>query len=552
MPDSPGVYLFKDRDGRVIYVGKAISLRARLRSYVPAGHTPEKQSFLAQNSASMETIVTRSDLEALLLEHNLIQKHRPRYNVIWRDDKSYPYLEMTIGEDFPRIHIVRRGRRKGSRYFGPYTAAAAKKIARMINQYFRVPSCRVETDGRQVPCLYYHLNWCDAPCAGKVTKEAYAKKAAEVRMFLEGGVEELGKRLSAEMERAVAKEEFEEAAKIRDRLKAVSQAGDCQAVTSNEAKDLDVIGLARSGSFACLALLSLRSGKLVGKQEFAVRRVLDVPEAELVASFLERYYGTGTGVPPQVVLPLKIEFMDAAAGWLASMRGGPVDLRAAARGKLRELVDLARRNAAAALASKGRVGEDEADEELSAAAGELGLKDRPSRIEGIDLSQLHGEEAVGAVVVFRDGLPSPAEYRRFLIKTAPGNDDFESMREVARRRLKRMTEGKAPLPDLLLLDGGQGHLNAVEKVVRESGLAGLPLAALAKRDETLYVSGRQGPLSLPKDSPTLHLLMRVRDEAHRYVNAYQRRRRSMALRGEVKEMKRKDRQRAAGSGGRRK
>ena len=539
VPESPGVYLFKDAEQRVLYVGKASSLKARLRSYTPGPSAPPKSALLSSRASHIETIVTRSDLEALMLEQTLIQKHRPRYNVNW----SYPYLEMTVGEEFPRLYFTRKGPRKGSRRYGPFTAGAARRLQRLINQYFRVPSCRVEMDGKQTPCLYHHLNWCDAPCAGRITKERYAGLVAQVKMFLEGRGEELTRQLQKEMDEAAAREDFETAAKVRDRMRAITEILEDQAAIAPGEQDAEVLGLARSGSFACLVLLTIRSGKLTGKQEFTVRRANDVSDGELITSFLGQHF-SGASLSPRILLPCPVGSQELVAAWLARRRNAPVELLSPKRGHGRELLKLAEANARASLIVKGRVGGEEAREQLAVVTQVLQLPRTPQRIEAVDLAHLHGEEAVGAIVVFRDGLPSPKEYRKYLIKTARGGDDYEGMREVIRRRLRRLQEEGTPLPDLLLIDGGPGHLHAVSQVVSESGRGGeeknrgaangMAMVALAKREETLFLPDHEGPVKLPEDSPALHLLQRARDEVHRYVNAYQRKRRAMALRAVAK------------------
>jgi len=535
VPASPGVYLFRDREDRVLYVGKALSLRNRLRSYAPGPSTPGKAEYLVDRAVRVETIVTRAEYEALILEYSLIKQHRPPQNVIWRDNKSYPYLELTMADEFPRLYFVRRIRKPGARYFGPFTTRTARQAQRMANRVLRVPSCRVPMDGRQVPCLYHHLDWCDAPCAGLVPRESYAVLVRQARLFLEGKRGEVAAELEDAMKAAADREDFEEAARLRDRFRAVREILEEQAVVDPNGGDAEVVAVARSGAFACLALLSIRAGKLQGKEEFVVRGVKDETDGDLLEAFLGQHFGQprgdGTpGGPLKLVMPCAPSGEEVVRAWLAERVGGPVEFRIPERGHDRELMDIALANARAALITRGRVDEAEARDQLEAACRELGLGSRPERIEAVDLSQLGGEEEVGAVVVFREGQPSPREYRKFLVKTARGGDDYAAMREVVSRRLIHLAEdGKTP-PDLLLLDGGATHLAAVEEVL--AGMKKRPgaLAALAKREELLWVSGRQEPVRLPADDPALLLLMRVRDEAHRFANAYQRKRRSMALR----------------------
>jgi len=532
---EPGVYIFKDADGRVVYVGKAVSLRDRLRSYAPPGQIP-KQGEIVEAAATVETLVTRSELEAFMLEATLIQKHHPHFNVSWRDDKSYPFLELTLADEFPRIYFTRRKARKGGKLYGPYTAGAARHLQRLINEHVRVPSCTVDLDGKQTPCLYHYIHWCDAPCAGKITAEAFGRLVVQARMFLEGRTKELVAQLEGEMAEAAAREDFELAGMLRDRIRAVGMLHEDQAVIAPDERHADVIGLARSGSFGCIVLLTVREGKLLGKQEYVVRRAADVPDAELVEAFVEQHYAVATP-PARVLIPCELESREVVEGWLAARREGGTEILSPRRGLNRELLDLAEANAKASLVSRGRVGPDEAKEQLACAAEVLELIGPPNRIEAVDLSHLHGEEAVGAVVVLREGLPSNREHRRYLIKTARGGDDYASMHEVVLRRLRRLKEEGVSLPDLLLLDGGAGQLKAAGEACAEAGVK-VPLVALAKREELLYLPGRDAPVTLPSDSPALHLLQRARDEAHRYVNAYQRRRRKMVLREDALHAKR--------------
>jgi len=533
VPESPGVYLFKDAEDRVIYVGKALVLPARLRSYTPGSAALPKQETVARAAVVVETIVTRSELEALMLERTLIQKYRPRHNVLWRDNKSYPYLELTVAEEFPRLYLTRRGALKGARRYGPYTASTARRLVRIVNQVFRIPSCKSDMDGGQTPCLYHHLGWCPAPCAGRISREEYSGLIAQVRMFLDGRGRELSDRLKAEMDAAAAREDFETAAMLRDRLKAIAEILEDQAVISPGEDDADVLGLARSGSFASVSVLAIRGGKLTGKAEFGVRRASDVPDQDLVATFLEQHYPVA-GMPPRIVLPCPVENSGLLAEWLGAQKGDPVRITSPKGGKDAELLELANANARASLVAKGRVGEDEAKEQMETAVRVFSLPREPRRLEAVDLSHLGGTEAVGAVVVFRDGLPSPREYRKYLIRTARGGDDPESVREVVRRRLERIREDGGSPPDLLLIDGGPGQLKAAELAAAGAKMESLPILALAKREESVYLPGRDEPVRLPEDSPALHLLERARDEVHRYVNAYQRKRRAMSLRQDAR------------------
>ena len=357
--DDPGVYLFRETGDRVIYVGKALSLKSRLRSYQPGPATVRKQADIVARADSLETIVTRSEIEALMLERTLIARHRPRFNILWRDNKGYPYLELRTGDEFPRVYFVRRKSGKGARYYGPYTAGTARRLQAVLNRVFRIPSCRAEMDGRQTPCLYHHLGWCAAPCAGLIVKDQYAVLVGQARAFLEGRGSEVVPVMKEEMAKAAAREDFEAAARLRDRIRAVEEITEGQAVMSADERDADVLGLARSGSFACIALMAVRGGRLVGKHEFTVRRAADVPDSELVSTFMEQHFA-GTAVPPLLLVPCEPDDAGALREWLVSQRGGAVDLSWPLRGRGAELVELAQANARAALVSRGRVGEEEA------------------------------------------------------------------------------------------------------------------------------------------------------------------------------------------------
>ena len=546
LPDEPGVYLLKDARGRVIYVGKAASLRNRVRSYFQSpGSLDPKARALVGEVADFEVIVTANEHEALLLEDTLIKRHRPRYNVRLRDDKRYPYLKLTA-EPFPRLVLTRRIEadvKRGARYFGPYTNSRAMREARRILQkLFRIRTCSlaIPPDGKPVrkrPCLDHHIGLCDAPCVGAVSVEEYRRLVNEATLFLQGRHRELLPQLRREMEAASRRLEFERAARIRDRLQALERLQrSCKALDPNRG-DQDALGLAVRGDLGSVEILQVRDGVWVGRERFSLTLPPESAPEEALLAFLKQRYGSGTSIPKEILLPLEVE--EAEKGllerWLSARRGSRVYLQTPKRGPKARFVQTARRNAQIALEEelrrrrlrRGTPTDPEALRDLQKA---LGLSKVPRRIEGFDVSNLRGREPVASMVVFADGAPDKGAYRRFGIRSVEGPDDTGMLAEAVRRRLERALEGDEkflPLPDLLLLDGGKGQLHAALAVLREVGLEReIPAVALAKEEELLYLPGRPRPLRLPRSSPALQLLQRVRDEAHRFALSAHRARRT--------------------------
>ncbi|ALA56958.1 excinuclease ABC subunit UvrC [Nitrospira moscoviensis] len=541
LPDNPGVYLFKDAQGEILYVGKAAVLADRVRSYFQKGvdHNP-KTSLLVNQIADLETMVTRSELEALILESNLVKRHRPRFNIVLRDDKQYPYVRLPIKEDFPRLSIVRRVQKDGALYYGPYTPAnALRETLKIIKHVFPLATCSIDIDGTaDRACIEFEIKRCMAPCTGNQTKEEYHQIVKQVRQFLEGRDHELLDDLRARMETAAEREEFEEAARLRDRLFKVERMLEKQRITQTSATDQDVIGLARQGAAVDLQILFVRGGLLIGRKDFFWPQSAETPDEELVRSAIEQFYNKDGQPPKELLIPIQLEDAALIEQWLTDKRGSAVRVVAPERGGKHQLVRLAEENAAAAAAEHLR------DVEIERQAGEelkrlLHLDRAPRRIEGFDISNTMGNQSVASMVVWDDGQMKKADYRRFKIRTVAGANDFASMQEVVTRRYgtntldgSETTEHLAR-PDLILIDGGLGQLAAAIEGLRAVGQDRIPLVGLAKargeKDERVFLAGRKNPIILKAHSPATHLLQRIRDEAHRFAITYHRKLRGKAL-----------------------
>lgn len=533
LPTEPGVYIMRDADGQVIYVGKAVNLRNRVRSYFrSSGQRSPKVAQLAAKVHDIDYIVTGSELEALVLECNLIKEHRPRYNVRLRDDKTYPFIRVTVNEAFPRAFLTRRVVKDGSRYFGPYTdVAAARETLRLLARVFPLRQCRMEInpdDPLRRPCLNYHIKRCLGPCAHAVSVEDYAEIVQGVVMFLEGKQDRLFKSIERRMNAAAENLNFEHAAALRDQLRALSRVAQQQNVVSDSFVDLDVIGLARDQWGACVRVLMVRDGKLVGAEHFMLGGTDDADEGEVLSAFVKEFYSGGAAVPVEVLLQVPIDDADVVRQWLSGLRGSKVRVITPQRGERRRLVDLAAENAREYLERERAVEQRELRarlDALSQLADALDLPGPPARIECYDMSNLQGTDAVGSMVVFEEGKPAKSQYRRFRIRTVQGQNDFAMMGEVLKRRFSRHREGDsrfARMPDLVLVDGGKGQLNVAVEVLTELGYGDVPMAGLAERYEHIYLPGRPQPLELPCDSPALLLLEHVRDEAHRFAVSHHR------------------------------
>ena len=574
LPLAPGVYLMKSADGRVLYVGKADLLRHRVRSYFGSRAGLDSRIVrMTTEVADVETIVTDTVSEAFLLESNLIKEHRPRFNIRLRDDKSYPFVKITLGEDFPRIVRTRKLTRDGSRYFGPYASASSvDETLKLLRRIFPFRTCNLEIpEGKRVlerPCLLYYINRCQGPCIQAIEKAPYRATINRIIDFLEGRQEGIAAELRADMQQHSDGLRYEQAAIARDKLRAVERTIEQQKVAAYSRAEQDVIGIAREEGEACLQLFVIRNGKMIGREHFIVEGARDVTDGEVLASFLQQYYAATERPPREVVLPFAPTEPDALAAFLSDRRGSRVALTVPERGDKRRMVALATQNAVEALSrerAEWLADAGKRDEALEALAAALELPRPPERIECYDMSNIQGTSAVGSMVVFVNGRPEPREYRRFRIRSGETPDDFRMMAEVIRRRFSRASrlraetgalslaavgadpafegladdaadaEGRdesAPpnaardagwaLPDLVIVDGGKGQLSAAMGVLRDLNLGDVPVAGLAKRFEELYLAGRSDPIILAPKSQGLYLVQRIRDEAHRFAITYHR------------------------------
>ncbi|OPX88761.1 excinuclease ABC subunit UvrC [Pelotomaculum sp. PtaB.Bin117] len=544
LPAKPGVYLYRNADGEIIYVGKALSLKNRVRSYFQAGaqHQP-KTKVMLEKVAGLDYIVTDSEVEALILEQNLIKEHRPRYNVLLKDDKSYPYLKITLNESYPRVQITRRHVKDGSRYFGPYTrVGAVNETLRLLKKIFPFRSCKQrEPAARERPCLNHHIKRCLGPCCGLTDRETYRAMINEVCLFLEGRQEDLIKHLTARMEEAAGNLEFEKAAVLRDQLRSVREVIEKQKIISNGFEDQDVIAMARAFDEACVMVFFVRGGKLIGRDHFILKGTEDLSRAEVLGAFIKQYYTGIDFIPREVLLSESVEEEKAVIEeWLTGRKGVRVFLKTPSRGEKKKLVEMVAKNALLTLEqvqSDGAAQGEEAAAALTELAGALALERPPRRLECYDISNTQGTGSVASMVVFEEGKPARDQYRRFKIRTVTGPDDYASMQEVLRRRFTRALEEKKlfstgqisskeakfyRLPDLVIVDGGKGQLAAARRVMRELGLEKIPAYGLAKEEELLFGEGQPDPVALPPDSRALYLLQRLRDEAHRFAVTYHR------------------------------
>jgi excinuclease ABC subunit C len=548
LPQRPGVYLMRDVRGDVIYVGKTVDLRSRVRSYfTPSAQENRKTRQMVSEIADLEFIVTDTELEALILEANLIKTHRPRFNVRLRDDKRYPYIKITWEDPFPRVMITRRVVRDGNRYFGPYTSSSAvHETLHMLRRSFPYLTCnRTITGEDDRACLYYDMKLCLGPCIGAVTQEEYRETIQGLIHFLEGRSEEVIADLEARMAAAAEALDFERAARLRDQLFAARQVVERQKIVTAAGSDQDVVAFARDDGNACVQVFFIRGGKLLGREYFLLEGAESEEDEEVIAAFLKQFYEEAAYVPPEVILPDKVREALVIERWLRRKRGAKVTLQVPRRGRKRELVRMASENAVEMLATLRARWEADAvrqEEALDQVKEALDLPRRPARIECYDISTTQGAEPTGSMVVFEQGVPRKSDYRRFVVRTVEQPDDYASMREVLTRRFRRWrtaTSGQvqgarrvkawALLPDLLLVDGGRGQLNVAIDVLEAFDLRDrVPVAGLAKREEEVYLPDRRKPVRLERDSQGLYLLQRVRDEAHRFAVSHHRKRRRRA------------------------
>ncbi|MCL6472042.1 MAG: excinuclease ABC subunit UvrC [Firmicutes bacterium] len=537
VPSSPGVYIYKDSNGRVIYVGKAKSLRSRMRSYFNSSDHSPKTRALIDRIADFEFYVTGSEVEALVLEVNLIKKYRPAFNVSYRDDKSYPYIAITWQDDYPRVLITRERHRRGTKYYGPYTSIqAVRETFDTLRRIFPFRTCRRSRPGKSTgsPCLNYHIKRCLGPCIGAISKSDYREMIEKVEMFLEGHPEPVIDQLEVEMKQASARLEFEHAARVRDRLEAAKVVLQKQKVVSEAGEDFDVIGLSIDGAAGCINLSTVRDGKLIGSKNF----ILDRGESsdDILSAFIKQNYISSTSVPPQILLPTEIEDRGLIEELLSQLRGTKVTLKVPQRGDKCDLVSMASANAQYALGMslvKHSWEKETSTRALGMLASALGLSQIPLRIECFDISTIHGRNSVGSMVVFKDGRPAKDDYRKFRISRVEGMNDYAMMYEVISRRLEHRKANFDPSfsdePDLIIVDGGKPQLSAAVSAMQKAGFEDIPVFGLAKREEEIYAPGIDKPIRLDRGSDALKLLQRVRDEAHRFAITYHRSLRGKAM-----------------------
>jgi excinuclease ABC subunit C len=544
LPASPGVYIFRDAEDGVIYVGKAKNIRARVANYFTrSGDGRPKIAELRERVRRIDFIVSKSETEALVLESNLIKRHRPRFNASLRDDKSYPYIVVTTGDEYPRVYATRGTHDPRYRYFGPFpSASSVHSTIDVLNKTFPFRKCRGPEPGRRsgVPCLNYHIGRSSAPCIGAVSKEEYDDIVADVIAFLEGRVDRLILEREAAMREAAKETDFERAAKLRDELSALTHVRDRQQATIASEDSFDAFGAYAEGESACVQVFAVRDGQIVNRDSFLLDNYAEAGAEEVTLQFVPQYYGTAA-VPREVLVETDEpeEALVPIERHLSELRGTRVEVRRPQRGDKRRILEMAERNAKLSLEHEKVLEETQRDRvasTLDSLREELALPKLPVRIECYDISNTMGTNSVASMVVFQGGRPAKDQYRRFRVKAVEGADDFASMAEVIRRRLERLKSGDekfAQAPDLILLDGGKGQLSAVVPVFEElkvgEELPDIPLRSLAKRDEEVFEPGRPEPVVLERDSPELHLLQRVRDEAHRFANTYHRKLRSTEM-----------------------
>jgi excinuclease ABC subunit C len=540
VPDSPGVYLFRDSKTQVIYVGKALRLRDRLRQYFTTGYgETARVSELVRKVYDFEFVTTANEVEALVLECNLIKNYRPRFNIRLKDDKNYLYLKLPVKEEFPRVHYSRRVQNDGSLYFGPYTSAQSLRgTVKSIRQLLPFRTCSDDIFKQGKVCLDFHIKRCPGPCERRISAEDYKARIHEVALFMEGRSDVLVHELHERMEGAADKLDFENAARYRDQLQSIEKIADRQNVITRSRDDQDLIAYARRGSEVFVEVAYVRQGKMVGHDGHPLDGAGDASEAELLRGFVLQYYASATHVPRTVVLPGPLDETELMTGWLSQRRGGPVAIEVPQRGRKRALVTQLAETAAQELEQlriQADYDKSRTEPMLAALAEALDLGIPPKRIECYDISNIQGDSAVGAMVVFEDGRPRSDHYRHFRIKFVPGPNDFAMLQEVLRRRLERLESAQrredadvvgdrsfTSRPDLILIDGGKGQLSAALEVLESAGYADIPTFALAKEREEIFAPGRAEPIVQEKSSPGMFLVQRIRDEAHRFAITHHR------------------------------
>ena len=530
LPLAPGVYLYKDAAGQVIYVGKAKTLRHRVRSYFSEDKLADvKTGTLISEARDLDYILVDNEKEALALENNLIKQYQPRFNVLLRDDKTYPYVKLTH-EHFPRVYVTRRLRKDGASYYGPFfPASLAYRLVHFIHRHFQVPSCKVDlTRYHPKPCLQYHSHRCLGPCVeGLTTGDAYAGAVRDVKLFLEGRHGDLARGLRERMESASGEMRFEQAASLRDLLATVEEIEERQKMAAAKGDDVDIFACYAEPPLVALNLFHLRHGQIVDRREFFWEDQADFDEPQFFSALLKQLYLDQQYIPAEIHVPVEFEDCEALEELLSEKRNHRVEIRTPQRGQKKALLDLVRNNAKHSFDTRFRVLKPSSRAIQEALEDALNLPAAPARIECFDVSHIQGTDKVASMVVWEDGRMKKSDYRKFMIKTVIGNDDFASMREVVARRYARVQEEKRPMPGLVLIDGGIGQLHAAAEALEAVGITDQPLASIAKREEIIYVYGQEDePVVLDRFSPILHLIQSIRDEAHRFAVTFHRSRRN--------------------------
>lgn len=522
LPTNPGVYLMKNEQAKIIYVGKAINLKNRVKSYFQSSknHSPKVKS-MVEKICDFEYIITANEIEALILECNLIKKYRPKYNISLRDDKTYPYIKVTLNEDYPTVSITRKILKDGAKYFGPYTSAGAvHEVLNLLKKLFQIRSCRQMNTKR--PCLEFHIKRCLAPCTGRVAKSEYREMIKSLCLFLEGRNEVVLKELTNRMQIAAENFQFELAAKLRDQVLAIEKISAKQNIIIGSS-DQDIIGLARKADEACIQIFFIRSGKMIGRDHFLLNGTEDETDSALLNAFLEQYYNKATFIPKEILLPAEIENEEILSAWLSQKKNGKVSFGLPQRGVKKEMVLMANDNAVVVLEEqmiKNSAGLEQTVGAMKDLGRYLRMEKELKRIECFDISHIQGSETVASMVVFSNGAPDKQEYRRYKLKSVEGKpDDFKSMQEVVGRRY-RQSDGI--MPDLIIIDGGKGQLNSALEIIRALGHYQIPVVGLAKQFEYVFLEGQSEPVILPPNSKALYLIQRIRDEAHRFAITYHR------------------------------
>lgn len=532
-PEKPGVYIMKDKKNKIIYIGKALSLKHRVRSYFQSQkNLPAKVASMISKVEDIEYIVTDSEVEAMILECNLIKYNRPKYNILLRDDKQYPYIKINLKDPFPLLEVVRRVKKDGARYFGPFAnAGAMRDTIDVIRKIFPIRSCKKDLSQVPIndrPCLNYHIKRCMAPCQDKVSREEYNEIINNIVMFLEGKQEALIDHLRQKMKLAAENLDFEWAAVLRNQIISLEKTLEKQKIVSTEMLDQDIIAMARGINVVCVQVFFVREGKLVQREPFVLKNTDGVDRKEILTSFVKQFYDNASFVPKQIILDEEVEDIKTIQQWLTQKKGSKVEIIIPKRGAKKKLAEMVAENAVSYLQQAESREERESlkmKEALEELKNYLNLESPPKRIEAFDISNTQGTESVASMVVYEDGFPKKEDYRKFKIKTVEGPNDFESIKEAVFRRFKRALVKDAKfeeLPDLLLIDGGKGQLRYAREALRELNLEHIPTIALAEEFEYIFIEGRDNPIILPRDSEAFYLVQRIRDEAHRFAISYHR------------------------------